>query len=234
MDTLRKTASRVVIAAFSVAALLGIVALLTGEFGETQGKILLTTVVVGLESLAILCYLAPTRSPWTALGVLGFLVSLVTFTLALVLVWGPTDEAPADWFTKTLFVSLTLAATLAQVCLLIGLTGDRRRSRTYLLVATCVAAAVVAALVVWSILDPKDDVAWFWRTFGVVAILDALGSVVLIALRVFAGGDEGRARLTKELEARLAAAARERGVTQQEVLEAAVEGYVRLGSAERP
>lgn len=227
MDTLRKTVSRVVIAAFSVAALLGIVALLTGEFGETQGKVLMTTVVVGLESLAILCYLTPTRSPWTLLGVVGFLVSLVTFSLALLLVWGPTDESPADWLLKTLTISLTVAARIAQLCLLIGLTGGRSRSRTYLLAATCVAAAVVAAMIVWAILENQDDVEWFWRIFGVVAILDALGSVVLIALRVFTGGDAGRARLTKELEARLSAAAHDQGLTQQEVLEAAVDDYLR-------
>ena len=59
MKGFRRIVVILVIGSFSVAALLGIIALLGGgELGETEGKVLLTTVIVGVESIAVLCYLA--------------------------------------------------------------------------------------------------------------------------------------------------------------------------------
>ena len=56
---IRRWIVRLTIGSFSVAALMGIVALLGGgEFGETEGRILLTTLLVGVVSIAVLCYLA--------------------------------------------------------------------------------------------------------------------------------------------------------------------------------
>lgn len=56
---LRRVVLYVVIGSFAIAALMGIAALLTGgAFGETEGKILLTTLATGLSALAVLCCLA--------------------------------------------------------------------------------------------------------------------------------------------------------------------------------
>ncbi|MDO9589749.1 MAG: hypothetical protein Q7J04_01230, partial [Microcella sp.] len=54
----RKGAIYGIIVSFSLAAVVGIIALLSGDFGETQGKIILTTLLMGATSITALCHLA--------------------------------------------------------------------------------------------------------------------------------------------------------------------------------
>ena len=69
---IRRWIVRTTIGSFSLAALLGIVALLGGgEFGETEGQILLTTLLVGVVSIAVLCYLATAGRRSQPLGIAG-------------------------------------------------------------------------------------------------------------------------------------------------------------------
>ena len=96
MKDLRRLVVTLVIGSFSVAALLGIIALLGGgELGETEGRVLLTTVIVGVESIAVLCYLAVAGKRSALVGLAGGVVSLVPFSLALWLTWGGERAAVA-------------------------------------------------------------------------------------------------------------------------------------------
>src|SRR5665648_307761 len=68
----RKTIIRLTIGSFSIAALLGILALLKGgEFSDTQGNVLLTTLLVGVVSIAVLCYLGTASKRYQWVGILG-------------------------------------------------------------------------------------------------------------------------------------------------------------------
>ena len=76
MDTpstapVRRAILALVIGSFSIAALMGVVALLSGDFDETQGKVLLTTLVVGCASICVLCYLATGGTPYQFVGLVG-------------------------------------------------------------------------------------------------------------------------------------------------------------------
>ena len=72
MKDFSRLVTTLVIGSFSVAALLGIIALLGGgELGETEGHVLLTTVIVGVESIAMLCYLAVSGRPTAIVGLVG-------------------------------------------------------------------------------------------------------------------------------------------------------------------
>src|SRR5688500_8959512 len=142
MKDFRRLVITLVIGSFSVAALLGIIALLGGgDLGETEGRVLLTTVIVGAESIAVLCYLAVAGSRAALVGLAGGLVSLVPFALALWFTWSESDSQSL-W--DVLGVSVTIAATLAHACLLLAL--DRGRLRM-LLAATLVTMAIVAAMI---------------------------------------------------------------------------------------
>src|SRR5690606_7548671 len=69
MKGLRSVGVKVVVGSFSLAALLGILALLGGgSFSETQGRVLLPTVIVGVESVAVLCYLSVGGTRRAAVG----------------------------------------------------------------------------------------------------------------------------------------------------------------------
>jgi hypothetical protein len=225
MKDLRRVVVTLVIGSFSVAALLGIIALLGGgDLGETEGRVLLTTVIVGVESIAVLCYLAVATRRAAFVGLAGGLISLVPFTVALWFTWSESDSQPL-W--DTFGVSVTIAATLAHACLLLAL--DRGRLRL-LLAGTLVAMAIVAAMISNAILNGEDLGDLYWRSFGVVAILDVLGTVVFAALGIFsrrAKADGEPDLMTPALESRVLDAARSRGVSPTQLISDALDSFLR-------
>jgi hypothetical protein len=225
MKDLRRLVVTLVIGSFSVAALLGIIALLGGgELGETEGRVLLTTVIVGVESIAVLCYLAVATRRAAIVGLAGGLISLVPFSIALWFTWSESDSQTL-W--DTFGVSVTIAATLAHACLLLAL--DRGRLRL-VLAGTLVAMAIVAAMISNAIVNGEDLDDLYWRTFGVVAILDVLGTVVFAALGIFSrrARAEGEPDLmTPALESRVLDAARSRGVSPVQLITEALDDFLR-------
>ncbi len=181
--SLRRLVVLVTIGSFSVAALLGVLALLgSGDFGEGQGRVLATTMAVGVSSVAVLCYLATGGTPYERVGIAGGVTVLVPLVTALVLIWSDDLLGADDEVLRTFGVGVVLAATLAQASLLLVLTGARETLRV-LLVVTLVLAGLLAVLVSAAILGGEGDV--LWRAIGIVAILDVLGTVVAIALGAF-------------------------------------------------
>jgi len=226
MKDFRRLVITLVIGSFSIAALLGIIALLGGgELGEIEGKVLLTTVIVGVESIAVLCYLAVSGRPTAIVGLVGALASLVPFGIALALTWGGYDGDTPVW--DVFGVSVTIAATLAHACLLLALDHGRLR---VVLAATLVAMAIVAAMISNAIVNGENLDDLYWRTFGVVAILDVLGTVVFAALGIFsrrAKADGEPDLMTPALESRVLDAARSRGVSPAQLITDALDNFLR-------
>ena len=185
---IRRWIVRVTVGSFSLAALLGIVALLSGgEFGETEGRILLTTLLVGVVSIAVLCYLTTAGRRTQPVGVAGGVTVLVPLVTGLLLIWGDSDGS-SDGLVKTFAIGGIVAATLAQVCLLLAPTGRGSSLARRMLTATIGTAALLAVMTSLLVLGvhPGDD--GFYRAVGVVAILDVLGTVVGAALLKFGPG----------------------------------------------
>ena len=82
----RRAVLAVTISSFSIAALMGIGALLgAGDFGVTSVRVLLTTVVVGCGSILTLCCLAAVGGRFNVIGMNGFLLALTTVGLGLLM-----------------------------------------------------------------------------------------------------------------------------------------------------
>ena len=237
MRDVRRFVVSAVIGSFSLAALMGIVALLSpGRFGDTEARVLGTTASVGVESVAALCYLSVSgRRRWAWLGVAGAAVSLVALTSLLITIWGSVNDGVGRTFAS----SAVVAATLAQASLLIALAA--RRGTTRLLVGTLGAAGVVAGMVVVPILTRSEPPGGYFRLLGVIAILDALGSVALVALSVVArftrAGQVGPVAagpviLAPDVEARLRRLALERGRTPSDLLDEALDAVEHDASAQ--
>lgn len=232
-STFRRVAATLTIGSFSVAALMGIAALLgAGDFGENQARVLLTTLIVGCASICVLCYLATAGTRWVLVGVAGAVAAIVPTATALVLVWSDWEGGDTTGLMKTFGIGLVVALTLAQLCLLLALAGSRR-SLAPVLWATVIMAAVVALIVSGLITEAIDfDV---WQLLGIVAILDVLGTLVTIALAKFGGRDEapadGRVRLTLSpgQSAGIAARSRATGRPAEELVAEAVEQYLEQG-----
>lgn len=221
----RRAVVAVTIVSFSVAALMGIAALLSvASFGETAARVLITTVVVGCASVVTLACLVPLDSRWAAVSVAGLVVTVATASYALVMVWVNTESWDDDAW-RALGVGITVSLTIAQMCLLLGVS-VRRPSVSLLVwatlaVATLLAGLVIALIVGWDAGDADG------RLIGIVAILDVLGTLVAIALGIF-GSDERTLSVT--LSPALAEAVRSRaaetGRTPDDVVLDAVRSYV--------
>lgn len=224
---------RLTIGSFSLAALMGVIALLGGgAFGETERRILLTTLLVGVTSVAVLCYLATAGTPYQLVGVAGGAAVLVPLVSALFLVWSDWGGEPPEWLGRTFGVGVVVAATLAQASLLLALGARSRPLVRRLLAATLVLATVLAGLVSYLILGPEPGGSAYARMLGVVAILDVLGTVVVTALTRFgtAGAAQPTSHETVTVPAALAAALDERAVrtgrSRDDVVADAVAAYL--------
>lgn len=227
---LRRVIVSVTIASFSVAALLGVLALLGGDVGETQVRVLLTTLVVGVVSIAVLCYLATAGTSYQAVGGFGGLVVVVPLTTSLLMTWGGDDRF-SDGVVEAFGVGTIVAATLAQACLLLVLAAGRSAGLRVLLALTLLLATLLAVVLSALVLGADADDDATVRLVGVIAILDVLGTVVVAALSKFGPeARDGDARASIAVPAALLDDvdrwAAERGRTRQQVVEDALRSHV--------
>lgn len=230
VPSLRRPVLNVTITTFTLAAVMGVIALLSGGFGETQVRVLLTTLLVGTASVCVLCYLASAGTPYRGVGYLGGAALVLPVVTGLTLIWGEVDVLSDDGWLKAFGVGCVLAATAAQVSLLLGLAWDRSALGVPLW-GTVAVAALLAVLLTGIILGESVDEGT-WRLVGVLAILDVLGTLITIALAKF-GGARAPAPAAPEvlvlphgLEDRLTNRARELGRPRADLLAEAVEQYL--------
>ena len=122
----RKGAIYGIIVSFSIAAIVGIIALLSGDFGDTQGKIILTTLLMGASSITALCHLAIADRAMRLVGFVGLAASAIALITGLVLIWRDwNDSAFEDWL-KAFATAGVLAVSFAHANLLLLLAGRRR------------------------------------------------------------------------------------------------------------
>lgn len=222
----RRVAIVFIIVSLSIAALFGIVTLLTGEFGEVQSKILLTTLLMAGFSITALCHLAVVGRALRVVGYVGIAVSALAFVTGAVLIWRDWSNWSDVWEVtlKTFAVLAIAAASIAQANLLL-LLGERRSPVIRIgLWVTVGLIALVALLIVLPIVTdgeiPGDEGDLYWRVFGVFAILDVLGTIVLPVLgRVTREGATAiTVRVEGEAAATLTRVAAERGTTPAAVV----------------
>jgi hypothetical protein len=186
----RKGAIYGIIVSFSGAAVVGIIALLGGDFGETQGKILLTTVLFGAFSITALCHLAIADRAMRFVAGFGLLASGVALVTGLVLIWRNWADAGFEDWLRVFLPAGIIAVSFAHANLLLLLAGRRRAAIRWGLAATLLAIAVVAVMLILPVVTDgdipgPDSGDLYWRIFGVIAILDVLGTVVVPVLALF-------------------------------------------------
>jgi hypothetical protein len=163
----------------SVAALLAIGAILSGEFGETEGKLfatLATAFVAGSSAIAGIALLE--RSVSRPLGLLGVVLAAVGFLLWTEQIW---SEHSSDRYWKLL--GLILIATL--VVLVVTTTRLMTRSPQLLrslYPATAVAAAGAGLTVSLMVLTETGD---GWQLFAILLVLALLGEALTPILQRF-------------------------------------------------
>lgn len=158
-------------------AVLGIVAVLFGSFGWIEGRILLSTLAIGVMSITSLANLRnlesehPSYRRFASLSI-GF--SLIAMLLTLSLIWVSAENTP--W--KPTLVFFILAVSTAHASLLLS---SRSKSRLLDVAVTTTLACItfVAGFLIYLILAEAAGIGeLFYRLLGVFAILDVLGTIV--------------------------------------------------------
>lgn len=242
----RRVAIIAVVVSLVIAAAIGIVALVSGEFGELQGRVILSTLTVAAFGTTSLCHLAIVARAVRVVGFVGIAASVFAAASAFLLIWTDWDElVDGDSLVKALVSSAILAASLAQANLLLLLARQRNALIRFGLAATLLAVATVVVMLWLTIFSdgdiPGDEGSAYWRALGVVGIVDALGTIALpiVALilraRTPAAAEPDAADpnaavaprvaidLTPELADRLAAHAAARGVSVEDAARDALE-----------
>ena len=221
LHTFRRVAIIVIIVSLSITALIGIATLITGSYGELQGKIMLTTLIIGATSVVALCDLAVLGRHVRVVGIAGLLAAAVALVTALILTWG-TDSSEA--VVKTFALAAIAAASIAHASLLLLLSERRRtvvRSGLWITVALIALLLVLLCIAILS-----NGQAWgdaYAKLVGTVAILDVLGTIVVPVVSLFLkddGAEPTGAALNltvpPALAMRLSRAAQEAGTTAEQ------------------
>lgn len=171
---LKKFFLRTLIAALCVSALIGIVVFLIGDFGETELRLLLTTLATGGFSLTGLCCATiQDREDLRSYSLLGVAASALGFLVTLCVIWEIID---AEKIWKLMAVLIIVAVALAHVSLLLLIKPKKQIVKNILLATICCVAILAVMLIVSTLID-FDLPEFYFRLLGVVAILDVLGTI---------------------------------------------------------
>lgn len=171
------------VCSIALSALMGIWAIVSGEFGELQGKILLTTLtVVGTSILGLACgaFLESPRSEnssYKVVPVVGIICAVVAAIASFWLIW-LNSRIDFNWIWKLFFVSLIFGFSLAQLSLL-SLAKLAKRfvwSLTTAFVVIFILDTIVSAIIVFE-LEGSDG--FVLRVIGVLSVVAAALTVMI-------------------------------------------------------
>lgn len=204
----RRAAVWTIIVSLVIAALIGIATIVSGEFGELQAKVLLTTLAVAGAAILALCHLAVFGRDVKVLGWIGIGTSAITLAAAATLIWWNWSDTENMYgassvymnITKLFAISLLLAASFAHANLMLLLANAPFTWMRVVLDLNLVLIGIVPLLVIPVVLSdggfpPQSLSDMYWRFFGVVLILDALGTVALPVITLIARGKQRAAGL---------------------------------------
>jgi hypothetical protein len=172
-----RLAIRVFIALIALNAALAIAVLLAGDFGDTEGKILLSSLATsGAVVLALACEAGRDVRRLGRLPTLGAVAAIVGATLAVISIW---SRAGDPWSGRLAGTLITLAAVIMIVGFVLRAILPRRFQWT--VAVTVLLASLVGAMLV-SLIWGEWDNEWFARVFGAVAVALAAFGIVLPVL----------------------------------------------------
>ena len=166
MQSMTKTALYVMIGSVVLSVILGITAIVSGDWGMDEFKILLTTLTISISSLNILaCVALLERKGVKPLPYLGISLSLVGAILTIGGIWSETSN---DFFWK-LTVSIVVYAIASAHLSLLSLARLSKKHAWALPLAYLFIYGL-ATTIVWMIAD-EDFSDGVFRFLGVVSIL---------------------------------------------------------------
>ncbi len=177
------------IASIAICALTGIYCLLLGTWGELQERIVISSATIAATSILALAATIPwSRHVWHPIGPAGVVAAALALAVTLVAIW--TESVEGDPLSRATGVSWVLGLGVP----VIGLLGLARLRPSFgaVRLATAIAVTLLGLQLIPTIIVEPEDVDWWWRIMGVVAILSASGIIAVPILHRLSGIPYGR------------------------------------------
>lgn len=180
---LKRISIQILIGSLLLAAVLAIYALLSGDLGEIELRILLTTVIMTGFSISLLAH-APilTQPKIRSVALAGITLSSVSFLMGLLLIWAEATSW-GDEFIKTVVITtiVAIAATHASLLLQIkNATQNVSLARSITIGAIALLAAIISMMII-----AEDYNGLGIRVMGATAVVVVVGSVITFLLSKF-------------------------------------------------
>lgn len=163
------------IISMTISALIGIVIFLLGNFGNTEEKLILTTLAIGGYSMAGLgCSFLYEKRSYNPLSLIGMIASAIGLLLTILVIWEAVDF---DDTWKAVIILAVLSFGIAHMCLLL-LIKPVKSLVSFALSATLIFIGIVSFMLIILILNDFSGLdSFYFRLLGAFAILDALGTI---------------------------------------------------------
>jgi hypothetical protein len=155
-------------------ALIAIVSVLIGEFGELQVKVLMTSFSISATSICSMsCVAFIEKQKQSGLGFSGIFLSVVAAVLLILLIW---LEFGNEWYFKTTFTVAVCAVAFAHAFLLV--LPDLENKHTWIQKVATISIAVLGAQIIVALWAEVDHEAYI-RALAVVAIIVVLETLLV-------------------------------------------------------
>jgi hypothetical protein len=174
---LRRSFLRFAIVFLAMTALVALVSVLTGTFGELQARILGSSTTISLACVtAMACAAYRERGRHPRLGEIGIACSAIAATLMLVGIWAEIQVVDRELFWKTVFLTMiwAFACAHAQLLCLPRLHDDHRWTQN-VVVAAIVTLTTLGSIAILAEIDSE----WLARVLIAIAIVVALFTLVV-------------------------------------------------------
>lgn len=171
------------ITSIAVSALIGILVIISGEFGEFQSRVLLTTLtIVGTSILGLACgaFLESQKTQnlkFKIIPIAGILLSVVSAFFILLLTWEIIGSLNSSAL-KIIGVSGIFAFSLSQLSLL-SLANLNKSFQWFLWLAYFVILGLASIISSIIIIEPAGENDFIFRLIGVLGVVDAALTVII-------------------------------------------------------
>ena len=166
----------VLLGSLGIAALLGVIALVGGDLGETEARILVSTLAFAVFSgTGLASAVRLDRRLYRWVGVAGIGASLVALLLSLIGIW----SEPSDEYFWRPWAAFSITALLLGYGSLVLLIRPRQRAASLLLGGTvvCLALVWVLAMVLTWVEFQGESGETIGRLLGALGILTVFGTL---------------------------------------------------------
>ncbi len=185
---MKKNVLKLVITSLCISAFMGIIIILSGKFGELEGKILGTSCTIfGFSITGLCCSILYEKERYKNFSILGMLISLLGCIWQLLIIWGflkvciifCSDEELLNW--QILWSLIVLAISVAHISIMLHNESSNQTIVTIknVTILFSIILDIMFLIITWDLITDSIELDFFIRFTVIFLILVTLGTVVI-------------------------------------------------------